>query len=84
VPRRVDDVDLRVAVANRGVLGQDGDPALALLVHRVHDAVGHLLVGREDVRLAQHRVDERRLAVVDVGDDGHVADVVAARHDRRA
>ena len=32
---------------------------------------------RNDARLAQHRVDERRLAVVDVGDDGEVAQVVA-------
>ena len=31
-------------------------------------------------RLAEHRVDQRGLAVVDVGDDGHVADVVASNH----
>ncbi len=38
-----------------------------------------LLVGAEDAGLAQHRVDERRLAVVDMGDDGQVAQVVAQR-----
>ena len=27
--------------------------------------------------LAQHLIDERGLAVVDVGDDGHIANVVA-------
>ena len=32
-----------------------------------------LLVGAEDAALAQHGVDERGLAVVDVGDDGDVA-----------
>ena len=35
------------------------------------------LVGAEGAGLAEHRVDERGLAVVDVGDDGDVAQVVA-------
>ncbi len=80
VPGGVDEVelDLRLArrrVAHGGVLGEDRDAALALLVHRVHHAIGERLVGREDPGLAQHGVDERRLAMVDVGDDRHVADV---------
>ena len=33
---------------------------------------------RNEPGLPEHRVDERRLAVVDVGDDGDVAQVVAA------
>ena len=41
-----------------------------------------LLVGAEDAALVQHGVDQRGLAVVDVGDDGDVADVVAARRSR--
>ena len=43
---------------------------------RVHHALGHLLVVAEDVGLLQHAVDQRGLAVVDVGDDGDVADVL--------
>ena len=41
---------------------------------RVHHAVrgGQLLAGR---RLAQQPVDQRRLAVIDVRDNGHVADL---------
>ena len=74
VPRRVDDVDLHVAEADGGVLRQDRDPALALEAG-IHHPVDPLLVGRERPRLAQERVDQRRLAVVDVGDDRHVADV---------
>ena len=38
------------------------------------------LVRGEHAGLAQHRVDERGLAVVDVGDDRHVADVGALGH----
>ena len=44
VPRRVDDVDLHVAVADGGVLGEDRDALLALEVHRVHDPLGDVLV----------------------------------------
>src|SRR5205085_2429683 len=62
-------------VADGGVLGEDRDASLALLVHRVHDAVGDRLVGGEHARLSQHGVDEGGLSVVDVGDDGDVADV---------
>src|SRR5262249_19440588 len=79
VPRGVDDVDLHVAVADGRVLGQDRDALLALEVHGVHDPVGDLLVGAERAGLAEHGVDQRGLAVVDVGDDGDVAQRVAAR-----
>src|SRR5262249_39832673 len=65
------------------VLGQDGDAALALQVVGVQDqpvlAAGQLVqfFTAEQARLAEHLVDQRRLAVVDVGNDGHVPDVVA-------
>src|SRR5215217_942690 len=65
----------------RRVLGEDRDPALALLVHRVHDPVRQRLVGAEHTGLAQHRVDQGCLPVVDVGDDRDVPDVRALRHD---
>ena len=80
VAGRVDDVELDAAVADRGVLGEDRDPLLALEVHRVHDSVGHVLAGAERSRLPQQGVDERRLAVVDMGDDREVADVLAGCH----
>jgi len=79
VPRRVDDVDLHVAEPHGGVLREDGDAPLALEA-RVHHAVDGLLVLREGARLAQEGVDERRLAVVDVGDDRDVPDVLAGLH----
>ena len=42
---------------------------------RVHHPLGDLLVRAEGAALAQQLVDQRRLAVVDVGDDGDVADL---------
>ena len=74
VARRVDDVDVGAVVVDGAVLGEDGDAALALQVVRVHHALGHLLVRGEGAGLAQQLVDERGLAVVDVGDDGDVAE----------
>ena len=78
VARSVDDVDLDVLVLNGDVLGQDGDAALALLVVGVKNTVLDLLVCTEGIRGAQQLVHEGGLAVVDVRDDGDVAEVLLA------
>ena len=73
----VDDVDPRIASLavpqHAGALGQDGDAPLTLLIVGVHRALDRRLVGAEHARLRQKLVDQRGLAVVDVGDDGDVA-----------
>ena len=56
-----------------GRLRQNGDAALALLIVGVHCAFYVRLVGSEDARLREHLVDKGRFAVVDVGDDGDIA-----------
>ena len=75
----VDDVDVRGRAVMRpfdaGALGEDGDPALFLEVGRIHRPLLDALVVAEGARLAEQLVDERRLAVVDVGDDRHVAQI---------
>jgi hypothetical protein len=80
VAGRVDDVDLESAVAHGRVLGEDRDALLALEVQRVEHALDHVFVLPEGAGLPEHGVDERRLPVVDVGDDGDVADVRSQRH----
>ena len=72
VPGCVDNVDQEVFVMDRGVLGENRDAALALEIGVVEGALGHPLVGPERAALVQERVDERRLAVIDVRDDRHV------------
>ena len=72
-PGRVHDVDEAVVVVHGRVLGQNRDAALALELVRVHDPLGHPLVGPENAALVQQGVHQRRLAMVDVGDDGDVA-----------
>src|SRR5580700_7185914 len=79
VARSVDDVDLLAFVVDGGVFGEDGDAALALQLVRVHDAVGDGFVSAEGAGLAEELIDEGGLAVVDVGDDGDVANLAQRR-----
>jgi len=80
----VDEVEL-VRLAVVGLVeetdgaGLDGDAALALEVHVVEDLVHHLALG-EGVGAFEDAVGQGRLAVVDVGDDGEVADALGRSH----
>ena len=80
----IDDVDMRdIAVVlplDTGALGKDGYPALFLQVIGIHSPFLDPLVVAEGPRLAKQLVDQRGLAVVDVGDDGDIAQ--AAGHER--
>ena len=75
VARRVHNINEAVAVVDRRVLGQNRDAALALELVRVHHALGHPLIAPENAALVQQGIHQRRLAMVDVGDDGDVAPV---------
>src|SRR5205807_7164134 len=74
VAGRVDDVDARAAVLDGAVLREDRDAALALDVVGVHDALAEPLVRGEGPRLLEETIYRRGLAVVDVRDDGDIAD----------
>ncbi len=76
VARGVDDIDAVILPAQRGVLGGDSDAAFLFQIVRVHDARAHLLVGGEGAGLLEQLVDERGLAVVDVRDNGDVAELL--------
>ena len=75
VPWGIDDVDAVVAPADRGVLREDGDAALPFDVIGVHDPFHRTETIAEGPRLLQELVYQGRLAVVDMGDDGDVAQV---------
>ena len=76
----LDDLALFVGPANARVLREDGDATLPLERVRVHDPVDHGFVLAERAGLAEHVVDERGLAMVDVGDDGDVAEPLVGGH----
>jgi uncharacterized membrane protein YgcG len=79
VARGVDDVDFDPLERDCRVFRQDRDPPLLLQVVGIHDPLFNHLIVAKHFGLAQHGVDERRLAVVDVRDDGDVAHVGAGR-----
>ena len=74
VAGRVDQVQLVALPEHAHGLRLDRDPALALELHRVEQLLLHVAVG-DRVGELEDAVGERRLAVVDVGDDREVADV---------
>ena len=71
----VDDVDAHAVPLDRGALGEDRDATLALELATIHGAVLHRLVRSHRAALAQQTVDQRRLAVIDMGDDCDAAQV---------
>jgi hypothetical protein len=71
--RRVDQVELVALPIDAHGLRLDRDPAFALELHRVEHLRAHL-PPRDGLGQLEDPVRERRLAVVDVGDDRKVAD----------
>ena len=64
---------------DRGGLAENRNPPLALEIVRVHHPLhGFAALIAESTGLTEHGVDEGRLPVVDVGDDGDVAVAVVA------
>ncbi len=74
-------VDLAVLrlVIERDAVGLDGDPAFALKVHGIEDLGFHFACRQATAHLDE-TVGQRRLAMVDVGDDGEIADMTQITH----
>jgi hypothetical protein len=77
----VEDVGLAVlrGVVDADGVGLDGDAALALDVHRVEELLLHVAFGHGAGELDQP-VGKGRLAVVDMGHDGEIADLGELGH----
>ena len=79
VTGRVDEVEL-IDLAALGLEGErdalrlDGDPALALQIHGIQHLRLHL-PGLEAAALLDEPIGQRRFTVIDVGDDGEIADI---------
>ncbi len=71
----IHDVDLDAVVVDRGDFGEDRNPLLALQVVGVHHSLDHDLIAAERAALAEDDVNQRRLAMIDVSDDGDVPHV---------
>ena len=84
VTRRVDDVDTKDAgmgalrrrsPGDRAVLGRDGDPTLFFQRIGIKDTIGFITVERHRPAVGEQRVDEGRLAMVDMRDDCDVTEI---------
>ena len=80
MPWGVDDIDAAIVVIDGCIFSEDGDPLFTFQVVRVHDALDNGLVGAEGSALAQHLVYEGRLAVVDMRNDGDIANFRLVEH----
>ena len=74
--RSIDNIDLDTLVGAGAVLGQNGNAALTLDIAAVHDTLGDNLVITECTALMQHCVHQGGFAVVNVSDNGNVAQIV--------
>ncbi|MNZ89697.1 hypothetical protein D3C78_1086320 [compost metagenome] len=66
-------------VVKRDAVGLDGDPAFALQVHGIQNLSFHFACRQATAHLDE-TVGQRRLAMVDVGDDGEIADMTQITH----
>ena len=84
VARGIDEIQLvgfpvaRLVIEGHA-LGLDGDTALAFDVHRIQHLFGHLAIAQSPTMLDKP-VGQGRLAMVDMGDDGEIANVLEIAH----
>jgi hypothetical protein len=71
--RGVDEIDVDPVPVHGGSLSKNRDSAFALLIVGVHDSVDDGGVVTKRTGGSEERIDESRLAMVDVGDKGNVA-----------
>ena len=78
---QIEDIGLAVLglVVQAHGLGLDGDAALALDIHGIEHLVLHLAVG-QPARDLDQPVGQGRFAMVDMGDDGEIADMGEVGH----
>ena len=73
----INDVDFNASIGDGRVFCQDSDAALALLVVTIHNQLAHLLILAEDMTLLEQTVHKRGFAVIDVSNNGNIANIVS-------
>ena len=76
MPRGIDNVDFRTFIVDRNVFGENGDTPFTLQIVVVEHQFARLLVGAKEVSCEEHLVHEGRLSVIDVGNNGNVANIL--------
>ena len=73
----VDDIDLHAIVMSGSVLCQNCNAAFPFQSTAVHDAVLNGLIGTEYTALLEHLVYQSGLAMVNVGDDSDISQIIS-------
>ena len=68
----VDDIDLIVPVDVRSVFRGDGDTALTLKIHGIHEPLRHLLIVTKHTALSEQLIDKRCFPMVNMGDNSDI------------
>ena len=75
--RGIQNVNLYAIMHNGCIFGQNSDATLTLQVVGVHNALFHMLVRTENAALLQHSIHQSGLAMVNVGNNGNITNVVS-------
>ena len=75
VARRVDNIDLRVPVLNRGIFRQNRNAPFLLDVAGVHDPLRYHLIVTEHAGLPEEHIDQGGLSMINVGNDGYISNI---------
>ena len=62
------------------VFGGNGDTPFALQIHVVHQPFGNLLAFAKQTALTEHGIHQGGFAVVNMGDNGNIADGIVLSH----
>ena len=77
--RRVDDIDFNALVIDGNILGENGDASFPLQIVVVENQLAQFLLVADQLGLINHTVHQRRLSVIDVGDNRYIPDVLHIR-----
>ena len=78
--RGINDVDLDAIVHNSSILGKNCNASFTLQIAGVHNALGNLLVGAENMALLQHGIHQGSLAVVNVSNNSNIPQILICTH----
>ncbi len=78
--RCINDIDAVVLPTDGGVFREYGYAAFTLLIARVHHTFGHGRPWSQRAGLLQELIDQRGLAMIDMGDDGDIAESLDPGH----
>jgi hypothetical protein len=84
VARCINDVDPIAVPLKSRILCANRNSFFALQIHRIHYALLDLLVRTESTGLSQQLIHKRRFAVINVRNDGDIADFIHGRESLRS